>query len=465
MKSVSSLQEKDNRGIIKRFRTPLLIALPAVGLLLWAAPSALKVWAERSGNSGLEAPYRYRFERSSESVTLKLGQEVSFYQERIRQDSSSGLNRALLAKTYLKMARATGESSWYLLAEQTAQDSLVKLPFHNDGAIFALARVATAKHDFPEAIKLIQQASQNEETLAVQVTANLAMGKVQAARQASDRLVAQNPDLNSLTLRALVGVSQGQDEAAMQDFQQALAAEEPEETGSSVWARTALGRLYFKRGELDQAEKLYQEALRILPNYPPALLNSAELAIRRGKYQVAENLYSQFFQLSKNSPTVYDHVIYRGMARVKQLEGDSASATQWRNEAEARLRQDLTTFGHRRELARLLIERGRPQDLTEALALMQAEVKVRRDAETMDTLALAFAQLGRWQEAQQAMQAALRSGIRDPALFYQAGTIEQALGRSPQATAFFKAAQETDPKFDDQALQALGLGVGLLGLN
>ena len=464
MKSVNSFQDKHNRGILKRFAAPLLIALPVAGLLFWSVPLALKVWTENS-NSGVEAAYRYRFERSPESVTLKLGQEVSFYQERIRQDPSSGLNRALLAKTYLRMARATGETSWYLLAEQTAQDSLVKLPYQNDGAIFALARVATAKHDFPAALKLVQQASQNEETLAVQVTANLAMGKVDVAKQASDRLAAQNPDLNSLTLRALVGVSQGKDQAAIQDFQQALAAEEPEEIGSSVWARTALGRLYFKRGELDQAGKLYQEALRILPNYPPALLNSAELAIRRGKYQVAEDLYARFFQISKNSPTVYDHVIYRGMARVKQLEGDSASATQWRNEAEARLRQDLTTFGHRRELARLLLEKGRPQDVTEALTLMQAEVKVRRDAETMDTLAFAFAQLGRWQEAQQAMQAVLRSGIRDPALFYRAGTIEQALGRSPQATAFFKAAQETDPKFDDQARQALGLGVGLLGLN
>jgi len=458
-------QNRGNQVRLRRFAIPLLIALPVAGLLLWSMPSALKLWTKTFGNHGLEANYRYQFQRSPDSITLKLEQEISFYQERIRQDPNGGLNRALLAKAYLKMARATGESSWYLLAEQTAQASLAKLPFDNDGAIFALARVATAKHDFPAALKLIQQASKNAETLAVQVTANLATGKVQAAQQASDRLVAQNPDLNSLTLRALVGVSQGKDEAAIQDFQQALAAEEPEEAGSSVWARTSLGRFYFKRGELDRAEKLYQEALRILPSYPPALLNSAELAIRRGDYRTAEDFYSRFFQLSKNSPTVYDHIIYRGMARVKELEGDRAGAAQWRDEAEARLRRDLTTFGHRRELARLLLERGHPQDLAEALTLMQAEVKVRRDAETMDTLAWAYAQLGRWQEAQQAMQAALRSGIRDPALFCRAGSIEQALGNSSQAAAFFKAEQKTDPTFDNQARQALGLGVGLLGLN
>jgi hypothetical protein len=44
-------------------------------------------------------------------------------------------------------------------------------------------------------------------------------------------------------------------------------------------------------------------------------------------------------------------------------------------------------FGHRRDLASLLLEKGRSQDVAEALALMQEEVKIRRDAVTLDTLA------------------------------------------------------------------------------
>jgi tetratricopeptide (TPR) repeat protein len=441
------------------------LGLSATGLVLFSIPFLKSIWGSKMVRHQPQSAYAYRFQRSPINITTTLNQEISFYQERIQQDPAGGLNRALLAKTYLKMARATGEASWYLLAEQTAQDSLAKFSFHNDGAILALAKIATARHDFAEALKLSQQIAHKEDALALQVTANLAIGNVQAASEMGDRLVAQNPDLNALTLQALVRVSQGQDTAALQSFQQAINAEEPEETGSSVWARTAMGRFYFKRGQLDQAQTLYQEALRILPTYAPALLNSAELAIRQGNYAAAEQHYAKFFQISHNSPTVYDHVILRGMARIKELQGDPASAAQWRNQAEARLRRDLVGFGHRRELARLLLERGSPQDLAEALSLMKAEVAVRRDAETLSTLASAYARLNRWQEAEQTLQPALQSGIRDPALFQQASAIAQALGKPSAATRFSKAAQETDPTFDANAERALGLGVGLLGLN
>lgn len=475
MKCAEDHKYRVQPGTLKRFWVPLLIALPIASIVMVTIPLNLRFWTGSFGQQGLDALYRYRFQRASPgSVTVALDKEIAFYQERIRNDPESGLNRALLAKTYLKMARATGETSWYLLAEQTAQESLVKLSFHNDGAILALARVATAKHDFAEAIRLVEQVQGNEDAFAIKVTANLATGNIEKASRAADSLVNISPSVGSLTLRALVKVAQGNDQAAIQDFRQAIAAEEPEETGSSVSARTLLGRFYFKRGQLNKARQLYEETLRVLPQYPPALLNLAELEVRLGDYQAAERHYSQFFLTSQRSPTVYDHVVLRGMARVKALSGDQAGAKEWRDKAEARLREDLSSFGHQRELARLLLERGGSKDVAEALALMQMEVRVspksdryasRRDTETLDTLAWALSLSGRWQEARAAMQEALRSGIRDAGLFYRAGVIEQALGNQPQSVAFFRLAQETDPTFDEQAQRALGLGVGLLGLN
>jgi len=466
MKSADFYKHRLKWGVLKRFWLPLLVAVPLSGILLVAIQPSLKSWMESFTGQKLDAQYQYRFQRPSQgSTTLALNKEIDFYQQRIRQDPDSGLNRALLAQSYIQMARATGESNWYLLAEQTAQQSLTNLPFDNSGAKLALARVATAKHDFPEAIRLATQVQGNEDALAILVTANLATGEIAKANQAADTLVKQAPSLGSLTLQALVKVALGKDQDAIQSFQRALAVEEAEETGSSVWARTVLGRLYFKRGQVGLARQLYQESLRILPQYPPALLNLAELEIRQGDYAAAERLYSKFFVISQRSPTVYDHVIFRGMARVKDLQGDSSEGRKWRDAAEARLREDLTSFGHRRELARLLLERDRPEDRKEALSLMQAEVSSRQDAETLDTLAGALMRAGRWQEAQQAMQKALRWGIRDPGLFYRASQIEQALGNQEKAIAFSQLAQQTDPTFDAKAQQALGLGVGLLGLN
>lgn len=465
MKS-TDFSEHEQPKAKKRFWLPLLITLPIAGTILVASPLGLDLWKNSFGQPKLNTIYRYDFERPSPgSVTQSIEKEIAFYQKRLRYDPDGGRNRASLAKSYLKMARASGETSWYLLAEQTAKQSLAKLPFDNETGILALARVATARHDFAEAIRLVKQVPGNEDSLAILVTANLALGNIKEASTAANTLVEHNPSLGALTYRALTNVAQGKDQQAIQDFQQALANEEIGETGSSMWARTLLGRLYLKRGQPQLAEGLYQEALRVLPNYPPALLNLAELKVRSGDYKAAEKIYSQFFITLQKSPTVYDHIVLRGMARVKELQGDLSQAQKWRNQAEARLREDLTGFGHRREMARLLLERGSSQDLAEAISLMQAEVKSRRDAETMDTLAWALSSSGRWDEAQEAMKTALSSGIRDAGMFYRAGTIEQKLGNQAQATAFFKKAQETDPTFDENARKALGLGVGLLGLN
>ncbi|MBW4619187.1 MAG: tetratricopeptide repeat protein [Cyanosarcina radialis HA8281-LM2] len=443
----------------------LVIGLSVVGIALIAVPIGWHLFSQTIG-SGTNSAYRYPFEKTSSSnVTLALQKEIAFYQGKMRLDPESGLYQASLARTYLKMARATGEASWYLLAEQNAQQSLAKMPFENQGATIVLARVAEARHDFKQAIQLAESASGNEDTFSILVTSNLALGRVDKAERAANTLVDRIPTLGTLTLRALVRVAQGRDAEALQDLQQAIALEEPGEAGSSVWARTLLGRLYYKQGQLDRAEQLYRESLRILPEHPPALLNLAQLEVRRGNYQQAEKTYSQFAISLQKAPNTYDHVVLRGMSRVQALQGDKAKATELQDRAEARLREDLVGFGHQGELARLLLERGNPEDAKSALSLMFKEVGNRRDPETLSILASALGSAGRWGEAQKVMQEALRSGIRDAGLFYQAGEIEQALGNQTAANNFFQQAQKVDPTFDEKARLALGLGIGLAGLN
>jgi tetratricopeptide (TPR) repeat protein len=418
--------------------------------------------------------WKYPFQRPVVgSITKNIQREIAFHQQRIQQQPTAGLERAALAQSYLKMARATGESSWYLLAQQTATESLVQLPIHNYGATIVLAKIAGAKHDFTQSLALLKQLPPQAEALSLLTTTHLALGEVTTARKTADTLVRQMPTLSNFALKALVEVAQGQDIAALRDFKSAIAAEEPEEAGSSAWVRTLLGRFYYKRGQLQQAEELYQSALEILPKYPPALLNLAELSVRQwqadpsqSKYQQqAIELYDRFFLTSQQAPTVYDHVALRGLARVQRLQGETDRSNQSWEQAVSRLRADLTGFGHRRELAQLLLERGQEADRAEALALMQAEIKIRQDPETWDTLAAAYLKIDRLEEAQQAIKAALKSGIKDPGLFDRAAVIAQARGQSAQAQQYRKQLKSIDPTFDAGARQALGLGVGLSGLN
>jgi tetratricopeptide (TPR) repeat protein len=267
----------------------------------------------------------------------------------------------------------------------------------------------------------------------------------------------------------LVLTAQGQEQAAIDTFKFALSMEEAGETGSSAYTRVLLGQFYYKHGQLELAENLYKEALIIIPRYPLALLHLAELKTRQGDYKAAENLYAQVLPNSEKSSTIYDHAVFRGKARVKQLQGEQQQAVKLLTEAETLLRQQNATahgngsFGHRRELARLLLEKNRPQDTAEALSLMQVEIKIRRDAQTDDTLAWALSDSGRMKEAQQAIQEALQLGTKDAAIFYRAAMIEKALGNNQQALTYQKLSQQIDPTFDKQARYSSGLGLENFG--
>ena len=147
------------------------------------------------------------------------------------------------------------------------------------------------------------------------------------------------------------------------------------------------------------------------------------------------------------------------MAQVASLQDNRAKAQQLWQQAEEQFRQheDLETFGHRRALAQLLLDRGDAADLPEALALMDADVKIRQDADTLDTYARVLMQLGRWQDAQRALQRTLGQGTRNAVIFYRAGLVEQQLGNGAKANQYFEAAQMVDPSFGERDQQIWGL--------
>ncbi len=447
----------------KRLWVFSLLILPLAGILLattwqWHSHAEGEKIDSTTEPGKPEVNYEYSFVPASASeITNTLNQEISFYQQRIQRNPDSGLDRSALARSYLKMAQLTGESKWYSLAEQSAQQSLANLPFDNQGAVMIMARLAQAKHNFPEAIKLAEQilasSPDSEDALSILVTANLAMGDVAAAAQASDALVRNIATLGSLTLQASVQTARGEDEVALETFQAALAAEEPGEVSSSAKARSLLGRFYMQRGEHDLAKQLYKEALRIFPDYPLALLHLAELELKEGEYEAAKEHYLKIVD------TNLDHDAFQGLASIAHLQDSQQEAEKLWHQAEHSLRDhhDLSDFGHHRDLARLLLTRGNPQDLPEALALMEKELEIRRDAETLDTLAWASSNLGRYEKAQQTIEEALLQGVRDAKLFYRAATIEQKLGNKSQAQEYLQLAHETDPNFNERSRQLWGL--------
>jgi tetratricopeptide (TPR) repeat protein len=387
----------------------------------------------------------------------RLQDEIALYQTKVQQTPTSGLELAALASAYWKTGKASGEVSWYLLAEQTAQSSIAQLPFNNTSAPLILAQVAQARHDFAQAKTIAQAvlktAPNNNEALALLATGNLATGNLALAYQQATHLVNALPNLSNLTLLGQVEAAQGKASAAA-TFRLAMQTEEAGEIGGSALARVMLGRHFYQRGDLPRAASLYQEALRILPHYPLALLHLAALETRRGNYDQADRYYDQVIAYSQQAATIYDHTVLRGKARLLQLQGKPYQAQL--AQAEAVLRKETNAghengaFGHNRELAQLLLDRNQGKDASEALGLMQKEIKIRRDAQTLGVLARALGRNDRWPEAQQAIRSALTQGTQNAGLFME-------LGNAIQAQTYKIQAQAIDPSFDDRAQRSLGL--------
>jgi tetratricopeptide (TPR) repeat protein len=408
------------------------------------------------------SPYHYRFERPPKgTITTLLRAEIAFYEGRIARNPEAALDRSGLANAYLKEARTTGDLRWYLLAGQTARASLARLNVNNDGALLALARVAEARHDFPESMRLAGAAGPSEEALPIIVTSSLARGDVPTAGRAVTKLLATDPSLRAYALRALVEIAQGLDTEAEADYKRALAMEEPEEVASSAWVRSLYGRFLYQHGRFDEAHALFTDALGILPQYPLALTDLAVLELRQGRYEAAIDHLTRIVTVTRDAPNVYDHVVLRGVAQARDLQGRHAEAARFWADAEVRLRQDATSgaYGHRRELARLLLTRGRDADVPEALRLMRQELAVRADPDTLDTMAWALSRAGRWDEAQRTMRRALRWGVRDARYFYRGASIAARLRDTEGTRAYMRLMRAIDPTFDARALQ-----VALIGL-
>jgi tetratricopeptide (TPR) repeat protein len=417
------------------------------------------------------SPYQYPFSQTSINTTTSLQREIAFYKQRLSKNPDSPLNKTSLARAYLKIARATGQNSWYLLAEETAKQSLSLLSYHNNGAILILARTAQARHDFTNALgfanQVLKSEPTNEDALALLVTTHLAQGKLEDAKKAAEKLVNKIPSQGSFTLLALVLTAQGKDKETLDTFKYALSAEEPGEIGTSAWTRTLLGQFYYKRGKLKEAEEVYQEALKILPQYQLALVHLGELQTRQGNYSAALNYFDKVRVYSPDSSTIFDHAVLRGKARIKQLQGNNGEAIALYQQAETLLRQenslegkfgnDQANFGHRRELARLLLERGNSNNISEALSLMETEILWRQDAQTLDTYAWALFRANKHQEAKKVLDKAIALGTKDATIFHRAAMVENVLGNQSQMIAYQKLAQEIDPTLDDKTLRVSGL--------
>ena len=375
---------------------------------------------------------------------------------------------ASLGAAYFQHARETGDVSDYQLAEESLLKSLdlVSADFSADTALSTMAEVCMGEHRFADAITYAQKAlslgTGDVSPFAIIGDAYADMGAYDKAAIAYDRLTPRDMTLSPRAAYArdsrlsYLKFISGDTAAAIGLMNKAVAegieAQLPSE--NLAWLYYELGEFFTQAGDAASADAAYIAALNTHPGDYRALAALGKLRANNGRYAEAILLYQKAI-------AVVPMPIF--ISELGDLYAESG------NQAEAQKQYQLVQYIgllghinqvlHNRDLA--LFYADHDMKLSEALDLARKELEVRQDVYTWDALAWALYKNGKFAEASEASDKALKYKTRDALLLFHAGMIAERMGQPEQARNEFKQALQINPHFNllyaDAAQQRLTL--------
>ncbi len=222
--------------------------------------------------------------------------------------AESELNRALKLKP-------DSADTLYLLAQAATEqkrpvdalDLLVrahKLAPENTDIIFLLARNTMTQNYFEDAIPLLQAgvqiAPRRADLRAALGESYFMSGKVEAAIAEFQKLIDLDPTAGAYAFMGLSYRHLGRFDEAIKYFQEGLRRDP-----RNVTCLFNTGFIEEHQGNQARAEALFQETLRINPDFPEALLELANLRIAEKKFAEAVPLLRRYVRVSHDPATGY----------------------------------------------------------------------------------------------------------------------------------------------------------------
>jgi tetratricopeptide (TPR) repeat protein len=380
---------------------------------------------------------------------------IGFLEARVRRDPGDADVYSNLADLYLQRLRETGALEDLGLALRAAHKSLAIVPaVRNTDGLTSLALAEFASHDFGAARDHARQLAQLDGTdtpYAILGDALAELGEYRQAEQAYKQMQRRSGggQENVATRMARLAQLQGDNVGAERDFLDALVLELGRSRPSReriAWFHWQIGDTAFFAGDKQTAQSNYEDALAAYPDYFRALASLGRLWAARGDLHEAIRDYEAAIRILPD-PTFAAELgdIYMLSGRHKEAE------TQYGL---------VELIGHLGKLNGVMYNRQvamyyADHDMNKQQAYLDAkgEYAIRRDILGADALAWTALKGGKIREAQRAMKAALRLGTQDPRLFYHAGMIARAAGQHERARAYLQRALALNAEFDP--LQAI----------
>lgn len=356
---------------------------------------------------------------------------------------ATGYNQ--LCAAFMQKARETGDFNFNARAEAALKRSLEvnsNTATENYDALRMQATLQLTHHHFAEALATGQQMQKlrpdDHYAYGVLTDALVELGRYKEAVEAADKMGDLRPDSTSYARISYLRALHGYREQAIEAMRMAVRASSPRDSEGHAWYRVQLGNELLNAGKTKDAEREFDTALQVFPDYYEALAAKARLAVRAGEFEQAIDYYRR----AQERVPLPDTAVALGDLYTKQ--GRTEEAKQQYAFLAAIERSGGGTYSPK--MALYFADHGLKLD--EALAIAQRERAARADIYTCDVLAWCLFKKGDLTGAKAAIDEARRIGTQDARIYYHAGMIYQGLNDPAQATKYFKLALALNPSFD-----------------
>lgn len=343
------------------------------------------------------------------------------------QDTTNFESLLKISEIYIYEARVSGEHPYYYTAALTTLEKLLsneKILSEDQlfTSLFYKATVQLSQHNFTDALvtgkKALAINDVNSGIYGVLVDANIEIGNYDEAVKMCDKMLTIRPDLRSYSrtsyLREIYGDLPGSKKAMMMAIEAGAPYSE-----YKCWSMITLGNIYEGQGLIDSAQVCYKAALLERDKYPFAIAGEARVEAKKGNFKEAEKLYKQAIKIV---PEIGFNI---SLARLKQQEGKTKEVTKMMTEIEAMFEEDIAS-GHNMSLeyGNFILEFKK--DYKEALKYGKMELKNRPDNIDVNKLmAFSYYGLGDTKNAKTHLKKALATSKKDAELLCLEGLLNK----------------------------------------
>ena len=424
----------------------LITLISALFVLLLSSYCWIKISNNVVETAVLPETASIELERTGATSNKTTDELILFWQNRVQNSPTDYISLTHLGNTYINKARESADLSNYDKAEESLQAALKINPTYL-AAIAYLSAVRFAQHDFNSALHLAEEVYEADPSallaLALIGDAQVELGQYYDATITYQQLSNVNDSPPVLSRLARLAWLNGEVETAVSYLKEAEdASKEQGQSGEKLaWYQFQLGELYFHMGDLESASAQYQAALESYPSYYLGFLGQADVAIAKDNLELAIGLYEQIV-LSTPQPTYL-----ATLGDLYEANGDQILA----NEQFERIERLAANGAYENKMLSHQFAEfylGHNTQLEEALLIAEAELANREDIFSYELYAWALYKNGRFAEAADAINEALRLNTQDAHLYYFAGLIYDAQNQKTAATEMFTKALEINPYFD-----------------